>query len=181
MFEVPDGRINGLHEAQQIIRARYIGTPSSQIQKLQFLTSVTPREFEHIVERLYSAMGYNTHLTPPKKDGGRDIVAKKEKIGALEHLLIECKQYTKPVGVEIVRALLGVVSDEKVNKGVLVTTSTATKGTREFKGRNPRLELIEGKELIPLLNEYLGGDWPITIDGIIADSQRQNQPGKHAD
>lgn len=40
-------------------------------------------------------------------------------------LLIECKKYAKrsPVGVSLVRSLLGVQGDRKANMGVLVTTS----------------------------------------------------------
>jgi len=172
---LPDGRLNSLHDAEEIIRARYIGTASSQAEKLQFLTSISPRQFEHIIERLYSAMGYNTQLTPPQKDGGRDVIARKEGIGTLEHLLVECKQYSGPVDVKIVRALLGVVADERVNKGVLVTTSRFTKAGTEFAKRNPRLELIAGESLIPLLNEHLGARWTTQLERIIAESQRENQ------
>ncbi|OUL17652.1 hypothetical protein BV372_34810 [Nostoc sp. T09] len=169
---LPDGRRRGLYDAGEIIRARYIGTPINQSEALKFLTSgISPREFEHIVERLYSAMGYETQLTPSQKDGGRDILATKMEPGKLEHLRVECKLYNKPVGVEITRALLGVVSDEKVNKGVLVTTSRFTTGATDFAKSNPRLELIAGNSLIPLLNENLGPSWPIQIERLVLESK----------
>jgi restriction system protein len=172
--QLPDGRIDGLFDAEEIIRAKYIGTPTTQSEAVQFLLNVSSREFEHIVERLYSAMDYETELTPAQKDGGRDILANKNDPGKLEHLRIECKQYNKPVDVKIVRALLGVVADEKVNKGVLVTTSRFTKGAKDFANRNPRLELIAGSNLIPLLNEHLGSRWPLKIGRLVAESQHHN-------
>jgi len=172
--QLPDGRINGLFEAAEIIRAKYIGLPKNQGEKIKLLMELSSREFEHIVERLYSEMDYETQLTPAQKDGGRDIIAKKNRVGNLEHLLVECKQYSKPVDIKIVRALMGVVSDEKVNKGVLVTTSRFTKGAIDFADRNPRLELISGNNLIPLLNEHFGARWPVQIERIIADSQKDN-------
>lgn len=171
-----EGRIRGLSEAAEIIRAKYIGTPVNQGEKVKFLqTEIKPRQFEHIVERLYYKMGYQTELTPAQKDGGRDVIIKKTQPGNSERSLIECKQYSKPVGVEIVRALLGVVSHEKVNKGILVTTNKFTKGAINLANENPRLELISGDSLIPLLNEYLGAQWWNKIEGIIIDSQKQKQ------
>ena len=172
--QLPDGRIHGLFDAAEIIRAKYIGTPANQCEKIRFLSEITSREFEHIIDRLYARMGYQTQLTSAQKDGGRDIIAKKRQIGTLEHLLVECKQYSKPVDIKIVRALLGVVADEKVNKGVLVTTSRFTKGAIDFANRNPQIELIAGNDLIPLLNEHLGARWPVQIERIIATSQKEN-------
>jgi restriction system protein len=124
-------------------------------------------------------MGYETQLTPPQNDGGRDILACKRGPGKLEHLRVECKQHNKPVGVKTIRAVLGVVSDEKVNKGVLVATTRFTKGTKDFAGKNPRLELIPVNDLIPLLNEHLGASWPRKIERLVVESQRHNTPIKN--
>jgi restriction system protein len=48
---LPDGRYVGLQDALQIIRARYIGTPSTNSEKLALLMELTPRQFECVVER----------------------------------------------------------------------------------------------------------------------------------
>lgn len=169
---LPDGRIEGLFDAGEIIRAKYIGIAKKLDEKIQVLLSISPRDFEHIIERLYAEMDYKTELTPAQKDGGRDIIAYKNEKGKQEQLRIECKQYSKPVGVELVRALLGVVADEKVNKGVLVTTSRFTKSAKDFARKNPRLEIISAEELIPLLNTHLGTNWTLSIERIIAESLR---------
>jgi len=173
---LPDGRSAGLCDAIEVIRAKYIGMPGTRTEAIRFLLDLRPRHFESLVERLYHRMNYETRLTPEKKDGGRDVVASRLAPGKLERILIECKRYSEPVGVGVARALLGVVSDEKVNKGVLVTTSRFTKATQELARRNPRLELITGDQLILLMNEHLGPTWPLHIESLVTESERQISP-----
>jgi restriction system protein len=170
---LPDTRLNGLWDASEVIRAKFIGMPGSQAETTQFFQDLPSRHLECLIERLYAKMGYETILTPPQKDGGRDIIAQRQKPGELEHLLIECKRYSEPVGVKIIRALYGVVSDEKVNKGVLVTTSRFTEDAMRFAVRNPRLELIAGGQLVLLLNEHLGPKWSLHIERLVTESERK--------
>lgn len=169
---LPDWRWHGLYDAIAVIRAKFIGTPDTNSEAIQILLNLSSRDFEHLIGLLYRYMEYETELTSPQKDGGRDIIAKRLTTGKTEYLLIECKRYGGSVGVKIVRALLGVVSDEKVNKGVLVTTSRFTKEAQKFAKRNSRLELIDGNQLILLMNEYLGSKWSLYIERLI-DINRQ--------
>jgi restriction system protein len=62
--QLPDGRYNGLLEAAAVIRARYIEPTGDLTRERAAIFSLTPREFEHLVERLYAAMGYETGSTP---------------------------------------------------------------------------------------------------------------------
>lgn len=168
--QLPDGRLNGLFEAIEIIRARFIGLPGTASEAVDFISTLHWRDFEILVAKLYNKMGYKVEVTPPQKDQGRDILAHKEGPARQEHLRIECKHYVdEPVGIGIVQRLLGVVSGEKVNKGVLVTTSRFTGPAIKYAKENPRIELIAGDELILLLNEYLGPKWPQHIDRYIAE------------
>ena len=156
--QLPDGRIDGLEDAITIIRAKYIGLPGTQKETISLLNNLSPRDFEHLIERLYHKMDYQTELTPPQKDGGRDLIARKSITSKKEVLLVECKLYKNPIGVQIVRQLLGVVSSEKTNKGVLVTSSEFTRGAMKFSKENPRIELIGGQELVALLSENFGAN-----------------------
>lgn len=169
---LPDGRVYGLGDAIDIVRARWIGTPDRQASGVSTLYTLSPREFECLVERLYAKMGYDVVLTPPSKDGGRDVIASRAKKGRRESLRVECKLHTAAIGVVTVRAMLGVVSDEKVGKGVIVAAGQFTKAARDLAERNPRLELINGHELVVLFNEYLGPRWPASIDRLVRDSLR---------
>ena len=164
-----------MYDATELIRAKFIGLPGTQSEAIEFLLNLSPRDFECLVERLYDSMDYETELTPPQKDGGRDVIALKHKPREQENLRIECKRYSDPVGVEIARELLGVISSEKANKGVLVTTSHFTSGAEKYAEQNPRLELITGDEMVLLLNEHLGPKWPLHIDRLIAESQKYSE------
>lgn len=113
-------------------------------------------------------------MTPPQKDGGRDILADQSVPSRRERLLIECKRYSKPVSVCLLRSLLGVVSSEKANKGVLVTSSHFTRAAVAFGHDNPRLELIDGPTLASLMNEHLGPTWLTRIDRLVVESERQH-------
>ena len=169
---LPDGRLAGLSHAGAVIRAKFIGLPGKQSELVQFLMNLSSDGFESVVAELYRKMGYKTELTSPKKDGGRDVIALQNKLGRTDSLRIECKRYRKPVGVAIARALLGVVSSEKANKGVLATTSRFTAGAQKFADENPRLELIDGDQLVRLLNEHLGTKWPLHIERYVADTSK---------
>lgn len=170
--QLPDGRVCGLSEAAELIRAKFIGLPGNLREQVNTLKETSPRVFEHLVERLYSKIGYETKLTPPSKDGGRDIIAWRTDTSKAEHLQIQCKRYESNVGVSYVRELLGVVSAEKVNKGVLVTTSNFTRPSKLFAQNNPRIELIHGQALVALMNEHLGARWPGAIERLVLESQK---------
>jgi restriction endonuclease Mrr len=101
------------------------------------LHSLSSREFEVFMAQIAELLGmHDIILTPPKKDGGRDVIATQEINGIPSILYFECKKFAaeKKVGVGLVRSLLGVVAHEqtRVNKGVLVTTSSFTKGAKDL-------------------------------------------------
>jgi restriction system protein len=102
------------------------------------LRQMTSRKFEELVAELLSRKGFKVELTPPSKDGGFDMYAAKSDTLGRFLFLVECKRYsqTNKVGVNIVRALHGVVQDKKANAGVVVTTSFFTAGAKEFQDRH---------------------------------------------
>lgn len=160
---LPDGRINGLKDAMAVIRAKFIETPRSSL-----LLSLDPYQFEHLIYALYKKMGYTTELTQRTHDRGRDVIAERKHAGEKERVLIQCRRAERNVGVKEVRALLGVVSNEKATKGVFVSTSEFTPQARKFEKENPRLELIGNRDLQLLLNRYFGSRWFRHIDAIIS-------------
>lgn len=120
----------------------------------ELLYSVTPREFEQIVERIFNDAGFETVLTPATRDGGKDIIATKYVMGKPVVFYIECKRYGREqkVGVAVVQRLYGVQTDDKINKAVLVTTSRFTSGARRFAEKQKTLiDLYDVDELHELL------------------------------
>lgn len=111
-------------------------------------------EFEDLVEKLISKMGFITERTKRSFDGGIDIIAINEQPLFEGKYIIQCKRYSKSIGEPILRDLYGVVSSEHANKGILITNSYFTKTAKEF-AKNKPIELIDGKKLTNMLDKYL--------------------------
>lgn len=163
---LPDDRISAVADAIDIIRARWIGSATSA-ERLAVLSGVGPRTFEALVGALWVEMGYSVTLTPPTVDGGYDLRAIRNMTGGRQSVLIECKRYAGPVGVDIIRKLVGVLEgDRDAVTALVVTNSTFTRHAVRFASILPAVDLIEGPSLVLLLNKHLGFDWPSRIGRI---------------
>lgn len=99
--------------------------------------NLSPRQFEEFIAETLSQLGFtDVILTPRSRDGGKDVIASHKVNNIPLSFYFECKHYAEgnKVQLETLRALLGTLAHDAqtVNKGVLVTTSTFTKGAREF-------------------------------------------------
>lgn len=166
---LPDFRINGLLDAIKLIRARYLEKEHPR----EILLNLKPKEFEWLIEDLYSRIGYETILTKESYDGGIDIIAERKETGKKELLLIQCKRYTPSIGIKYVRNLLGVVTSKKGTKGVLITSSDFTSTSKKFEKENPSIELINWKELVRLLNKYCGANWSNYLSDIFIKKKKK--------
>lgn len=164
---MPDGRIDGMYDAAELIRARYVaGEPGAGLAALRQLTS---RQFEVLVCQLYRALGYECVLTPERIDGGRDVIATSRGEGRRHSLLIECKRHEGTLRVNLARELLGVVSHENRSGGVLVTTAKVSRGIRTLAAANHRIDFVDGSSLVRLLDEHLGTRWMTQIDRLVTE------------
>ena len=115
------------------------------------------RKFEELMAKIFEDQGYEVELTPPSRDGGRDLMlVQKASIGSIL-TLVECKRYgaTNKVGVDIVRALYGVVESERATKGLVATTSHFTKGAIDYRDSvRYRLELSDYDRICEWLRPY---------------------------
>lgn len=168
---LPDERYQGLLDAIAIIRAKFIEVTHPR----EIFENIDPYQFEHIVEALYHEMGYMTVMTKRTHDGGKDIIAERTTIGKRERVLIQCKKQQKNVNVDKTRALLGVVSDNKATKGVLITTAEFTPDSKKLADQNNRIELIGNCSLQRLMNEHFGPKWPTHVDYIISESIKRHK------
>ena len=114
-------------------------------------------QFEEIVEQVLKKYGFKTKLTPKSRDGGRDIIATISLLGAPLVFYVECKHWKRTVGVKVVRELLGVITSERVNKGILVTSGRVSPDAREFaKKQNVMIDIKTFKELIEMIRRNEG-------------------------
>ncbi len=122
----------------------------------QFMHGLSPRDFEYFIAELYEKMGLDVVITPRSNDKGRDIIATKTVGDTPIIIAIECKKYSpnRPIKPEIMRALLGTVSqaNTKANKGVLVTTSSFSKGSKSLIASEAMLDGKDFKDIVTWLS-----------------------------
>lgn len=162
-FLLPDGRCDGLADAIDVIRAKYL----EAITEANLADAITPRDFEFLVAAYYVATQHQVRVTPQTRDGGHDIVATKESRASTERLLVECKCGRAVVGVQVARQLLGALYLPNATRGVLVTTSRFSPDAIEFAKGTARIDLVDQAELSRRFNVTFGPNWPTRISGMI--------------
>jgi HJR/Mrr/RecB family endonuclease len=119
------------------------------------LLELTPTEFETLIQNLFSSMGLEAKQTRASRDGGVDCIAYDTRPIFGGKVVIQAKRYKNTVGVSAVRDLFGTLQNEGASKGILVTTSGYGSASFDFAVNKP-IELIEGAQLLYLLEEHTG-------------------------
>ncbi len=117
------------------------------------IDSLSGIEFENVCKRLLENMGFEVETTKASGDGGIDLIAHNYQPMLSGKYIIQCKRYTGSVGEPIIRDLYGVITSERANKGILMTSGTFTKQAQVF-AQDKQIELIDGVELKKLLAKY---------------------------
>lgn len=118
------------------------------------INSLSGIEFEDLTHQLLLKVGFSVEQTKASRDGGIDLIAYSDEPFFKGKYIIQCKRYTGTVGEPIIRDLYGVVSNERANKGILITTGNFSNSALEF-AKDKNLELIDGINLESLLMQYL--------------------------
>ena len=121
---------------------------------LENLLGTEPQEFEILLSRLFSNMGYRTELTQYSKDRGIDIVIKIENFGLTHTWLVQAKRYSGSVGVKEVREYSSLRYRDHVDGVIIAATSSFTKEAM-VEAADHNLKLIDGNLLVEMLNYYL--------------------------
>lgn len=125
----------------------------TRILNYQDINLLSGLEFEQICQRLVSKMGFEVEPTKATGDGGIDLIAYNNQPLLEGKYIIQCKRYTGSVGEPILRDLYGVVTSERANKGILITTGYFTQKAICFAEGKP-IELIDGDEFNNLIMQY---------------------------
>lgn len=119
----------------------------------KYLAVMRPYDFQNLVGALLSGLGYYVSwIAPPGKDGGVDIIAFQDPLGATgPRIKVQVKRQQGTVSVDVVRSFLGVLSD-KDDIGLFISlggfSSEAEKEARYHGSK--RLTLIDSKQLFDL-------------------------------
>ena len=130
-------RIKQLEVKQSILGSSSTETP---------LRDPTGYLFEDRCLQLIRQFRFEAELTNQTGDGGIDIIAVDQRPFSKGKYVIQCKDWTNPVGEPVLRDLLGAVAAEDAVKGILITSGTFTRDARRF-AEGKRLELIDGRDL----------------------------------
>ncbi len=131
-----DPAIDKPHIQAQLVQVQRFSTEllASLHRQPQDVLTLPAGDFEELVAELLSHQGFSLWRTPRTRDGGFDLVAlRRESIGS-QLILVECKRYSpdRPVTVEPVRQLYGLVRAHGATSGLLVTTSRFTRDAFAF-------------------------------------------------
>ncbi|MFC2043953.1 restriction endonuclease [Chloroflexota bacterium] len=138
----PDGNpLTKNHESYKQIVTEISEVSEELLRKLsnnpELLHELSARKFEEVIAEILHRQGYEIAITPFSKDGGKDIcAASKSSLGTFLYI-VQCKKYApnRPVGVELVRELYGIVQVEKITAGIIATTSYFTRGAKDLQSK----------------------------------------------
>lgn len=109
-------------------------------------------EFEDFIASVLKGKGFRVVQTSYSNDEGIDLIAEYDSPLFKGKYIIQCKRWRGKVGQPEVRDLYGVVTSERANKGILITTSDFTEQAYAFaNGKN--IELINGEVLSSLITD----------------------------
>jgi restriction system protein len=114
---------------------------------LYMLKGMSPTQFESKVADMFGRLGYETGVTGGANDGGIDVIARKDG----KRYFIQCKKFmTREVTPHDVRDFLGAITNvnNPAEKGYFVTTNGFTLMAEKAAEGNPRIELIDGSQLV---------------------------------
>jgi hypothetical protein len=83
------------------------------------------RDLERMMARVMEGIGFSTILTPPSKDGGKDLILICDATNGKESFIVELKHWRsgKRVGKESVSDCIQVIVAEKRSGGLFLSTS----------------------------------------------------------
>ena len=77
--------------------------------------------------RILQRRSWKVERTPLSRDGGVDLVATRtDEVGLTNQVYVQCKDHARPVGVDVVRELAGVLPPGEPIRGILASPSGVT-------------------------------------------------------
>ena len=128
---------------------------------LERILKKDPGFFEALVIKLLVAMGYGGSLNEAagmvvgkSGDEGIDGIIKEDKLG-LDNIYIQAKRWNNVVERPEVQKFVGALAGKGATKGIFITTSSFSRGAREFKPQNNiKIVLIDGNQLCEYMIDY---------------------------
>jgi superfamily II DNA or RNA helicase len=122
---------------------------------LEKIKQLSPNQFEQIVASYYEKLRFKVEVTGGAYDKGVDIIARRISDIGEEYLIVQCKHYpTTSIGPNYIREVIGTrQSQPNATRAILVASGTFSDEAIRLADKH-NIILIDGKDLITLLNKY---------------------------
>ena len=140
------------------ITATYEQSQSSAREEIKdYIRKLNPYEFQELVAALFRGMGYYTPFVAPKgPDGGIDVVAYKDPIGAESpriRIQVKHRAETK-VSIDEVQSLSGNLHREGYVGAIVSSGGFTSESLREIRTSNKHIEKIDLEDFINLWEQH---------------------------
>jgi len=148
-LEAYDNKLNIINEANDLKTRETEKLKQFKYKDLDFINSLSPKQFEDFITELYRKLGYEVQQTPYTNDKGKDAIAYKNNV----KYLIECKKYNKDksIGRPMLQKFYAAMVEEKSKIGFFIATCSFTSSAIEY-GQKFGIELIDTEKLLNLTN-----------------------------
>ena len=93
-------------------------------------------DFEILMLDAYIRKKYNVEHTKMTRDGGKDIIIKQNDIWGKTISYVQCKNRRGKIGVSCVKEFHSTIVNDKINRGIIVSTSGFTHDAEKYIEKN---------------------------------------------
>jgi hypothetical protein len=132
--------------ASNLLYEERVDLPKQQNEKVEWF------QFERDVFNILKSLGLEVVHTASSLngDGGVDLLAEEKGKLDIMQWVIQCKCWNRSVEPAVVREMIGTLDSQKGSRGMIVTTSTFTKGAIKL-AEEYKIKLINGEEFHKML------------------------------
>lgn len=105
---------------------------------------LNPIDYERFCGILLNKSGWRTTETPMTRDFGADIIAYRGSI----KMVVQCKRYSKPVGISAIQEVHAAARYYKANDAAVMATSGFTKSAKLLAEKTGTKLIIPGKKIV---------------------------------
>jgi restriction system protein len=115
---------------------------------LESLRNTSWKHFEFLVAEAYRRQGYQVEYSLGRgADGGVDLTLRRDGRTSL----VQCKQWKVfSVGAPVIREMFGLLTAERADEAIIVTSGTFTRDAQSFAEGKP-IRLVDGPQLLALV------------------------------
>lgn len=157
-----------LETPEETLEESYLKVKDDLISEiLTKVKSASPYFFEKLVVELLLAMGYGGSRSEAGKaigksgDEGIDGTISEDRLG-LDMIYLQAKKWEGSIGRPEIQRFVGALHGKRARKGVFLTTSTFTsEAVKYVENIDPKVVLIDGRQLAELMIDYTVGVTPV--------------------